>query len=86
MSTDELYKMYQGLKLSSAYIKRHLHVMHDLFSLPEATLLADVCGAGCSRGFRLVRRRVFGLYCHDERLSSKGMLVTFECLAVVIKA
>jgi hypothetical protein len=35
--------VYEGLRLSNGYINRNLHMMQDLFCLPEATLLADVC-------------------------------------------
>lgn len=37
--------IYEGLRLSNGYMNRHLHMMQDLFCLPEATLLADVCVA-----------------------------------------
>jgi hypothetical protein len=38
-----ILNVYEGLRLSNGYISRNLHMMQDLFCLPETTLLADVC-------------------------------------------
>eukprot|EP00052_Salpingoeca_macrocollata_P014057 m.109906 g.109906 ORF g.109906 m.109906 type:complete len:586 (-) comp19169_c0_seq1:225-1982(-) len=42
VEVEEFLQLYQGFRLSKHYIRNTLHMMPDLFSVPVATLLADV--------------------------------------------
>ncbi|KAJ2601621.1 hypothetical protein H4R99_002948 [Coemansia sp. RSA 1722] len=39
---EEVYSLHNGPHLAPDYVKRHLSHLNDLYSIPEATLLADV--------------------------------------------
>jgi len=42
VTTAETVREYGGLRVSRSYVQKNLHMMKDLFALPEACLYADV--------------------------------------------